>query len=89
MLPDEAPAWPQPDGRVKTSAAWLIERAGFGKGYGTGRVRLSSKHTLALTNRGDATTSELLALAREVRDGVEAAYGIRLVNEPVLVGCEL
>ena len=89
VLPDEAPAWPQPDGRVKTSAAWLIERAGFGKGYGTGRVRLSSKHTLALTNRGGATTSELLALAREVRDGVEAAYGIRLVNEPVLVGCEL
>ena len=89
VLPDDAPAWPQPDGRVKTSAAWLIERAGFGKGYGTGRVRLSSKHTLALTNRGDATTTELLALAREVRDGVEAAYGIRLVNEPVLVGCEL
>jgi UDP-N-acetylmuramate dehydrogenase len=89
VLPDEAPAWPQPDGRVKTSAAWLIERAGFGKGYGTGRVRLSSKHTLALTNRGGATTSELIALAREVRDGVEAAYGIRLVNEPVLVGCEL
>ena len=88
-LPDDAPAWPQPDGRVKTSAAWLIERAGFGKGYGTGRVRLSSKHTLALTNRGGATTAELLALAREVRDGVEAAYGIRLVNEPVLVGCEL
>ena len=54
-----------------------------------GGSRLSSKHTLALTNRGDATTSELLALAREVRDGVEAAYGIRLVNEPVLVGCEL
>ena len=88
-LPDDAPAWPQPDGRVKTSAAWLIERAGFGKGYGAGRVRLSSKHTLALTNRGGATTAELLDLAREVRDGVEAAYGIRLVNEPVLVGCEL
>ncbi len=88
-LPDDAPAWPQPDGRVKTSAAWLIERAGFGKGYGAGRVRLSSKHTLALTNRGGATTAELLDLARQVRDGVEAAYGIRLVNEPVLVGCEL
>ena len=87
--PADAPAWPQPDGRVKTSAAWLIERAGFGKGYGAGPVALSTKHTLALTNRGGATTEQLLALAREVRDGVEAAYGIRLVNEPVLVGCEL
>jgi UDP-N-acetylmuramate dehydrogenase len=89
VLPDGAPAWPQPDGRVKTSAAWLIEQAGFGRGHGDGRVRLSTKHTLALTNRGGATTAELLALAREIRDGVEAAYGIRLVNEPVLVGCEL
>jgi UDP-N-acetylmuramate dehydrogenase len=88
-LPDGAPAWPQPGGRVKTSAAWLIERAGFHKGYGAGPVGLSTKHTLALTNRGGATTEQLLALAREVRDGVEAAHGIRLVNEPVLVGCEL
>ena len=88
-LPEGAPAWPQPDGRVKTSAAWLIEHAGFSRGHGTDRVALSTKHTLALTNRGSATTADLLALAREVRDGVEAAYGIRLVNEPVLVGCEL
>ena len=88
-LPDGAPAWPQPDGRVKTSAAWLIEQAGFHKGYGAGPVGLSTKHTLALTNRGGATTEQLLALAREVRDGVEARHGIRLVNEPVLVGCEL
>ena len=88
-VPEGAPAWPQPDGRVKTSAAWLIEQAGFRKGYGAGPVGLSTKHTLALTNRGGATTEQLLALAREVRDGVEAAHGIRLVNEPVLVGCEL
>ncbi len=91
-LPDGAPAFAQPDGRVKTSAAWLIDNAGFGRGHGLdrgGRAALSTKHTLALTNRGGATTSELLSLAREVRDGVEAAYGIRLVNEPVLVGCEL
>ncbi|MDX6373256.1 MAG: UDP-N-acetylmuramate dehydrogenase [Nocardioidaceae bacterium] len=88
-LPDGAPAWPQPDGRVKTSAAWLIEQAGFHKGYGAGPVGISSKHTLALTNRGGGTTEQLLALARELRDGVEAAYGIPLVNEPVLVGCEL
>ena len=89
VVPDGAPAWPQPDGSVKTSAAWLIERAGFGKGYGDGSARLSTKHTLALTNRGDATTADLLTLAREVRDGVEQRFGIRLVNEPVLVGCTL
>jgi UDP-N-acetylmuramate dehydrogenase len=88
-VPDGAPAWPQPDGRVKTSAAWLIEHAGFSKGHGSGRVALSRKHTLALTNRGGASTTELLDLAREVRDGVERRFGIRLVNEPVLVGCEL
>jgi UDP-N-acetylmuramate dehydrogenase len=88
-VPDGAPAWPQPDGRVKTSAAWLIDHAGFAKGYGTGNVALSSKHPLALTNRGGATTDELLALAREVRDGVAERFGIVLVNEPVLVGCEL
>ena len=70
LVPEGAPAWPQPDGRVKTSAAWLIERSGFSKGYGEGRVRLSTKHTLAITNRGDATTAELLELAREVRDDV-------------------
>nr|WP_207619993.1 UDP-N-acetylmuramate dehydrogenase [Nocardioides sp. IC4_145] len=89
QVPEGAPAWPAGDGLVKTSAAWLIDHAGFGKGYAAGRVSLSTKHALALTNRGDATTEELLALAREVRDGVQAAYGIRLVNEPVLVGCEL
>jgi UDP-N-acetylmuramate dehydrogenase len=88
-VPDGAPAWPQPDGTVKTSAAWLIERAGFTKGYGAGPAGLSTKHTLALTNRGSARAEDLLALAREVRDGVEARFGIRLVNEPVLVGCEL
>jgi UDP-N-acetylmuramate dehydrogenase len=88
-VPEGAPAWPQPDGTVKTSAAWLIEHAGFARGHGSGRVALSSKHTLALTNRGEATTDELLALAREVRGGVEARFGIRLVNEPVQVGCEL
>jgi UDP-N-acetylmuramate dehydrogenase len=88
-VPDGAPAWPQPDGRVKTSAAWLIDHAGFAKGYGTERVSLSTKHTLALTNRGGASTDDLLALAREVRDGVAERFGIVLVNEPVLVGCEL
>ena len=74
---------------MKTSAAWLIEHSGFGKGYGTGTARLSTKHTLALTNRGGASTADLLALAREIRDGVEVRFGILLVNEPVLVGCAL
>jgi UDP-N-acetylmuramate dehydrogenase len=88
QVPEGAPAWPA-DGGVKTSAAWLIEQAGFAKGYGNDRVALSTKHTLALTNRGAGTTADLLHLAGELRDGVEAAYGIRLVNEPVLVGCSL
>jgi UDP-N-acetylmuramate dehydrogenase len=88
-LPAEAPRFAQPDGTVKTSAAWLIDHAGFAKGHGTASVSLSTKHTLALTNRGDGTTAQLLELAREIRDGVQRAYGITLVNEPVLVGCEL
>jgi UDP-N-acetylmuramate dehydrogenase len=86
------PAFPGgPDGdQVKTSAAWLIERAGFGRGFGLpGPAAISTKHTLALTNRGDATARDLLALAAQVRDGVEQAFGVRLVNEPVLVGCSL
>ncbi|MEU7257802.1 UDP-N-acetylmuramate dehydrogenase [Streptomyces rimosus] len=83
------PAFPAGEGRVKTSAAWLIDRAGFTKGYGDGPARISTKHTLALTNRGGATTEDLLALAREVREGVRAAFGITLVNEPVTVGVTL
>ncbi|WP_441245601.1 UDP-N-acetylmuramate dehydrogenase [Kitasatospora sp. McL0602] len=84
-----APAYPAPDGCTKTSAAWLIDQAGFTKGYGTGPATLSTKHTLALTNRGAATTADLLALAREIRDGVRAAFGVELVNEPVTVGVSL
>ncbi|MFB1043040.1 UDP-N-acetylmuramate dehydrogenase [Streptomyces chrestomyceticus] len=83
------PAFPAGEGRVKTSAAWLIDRAGFTKGYGDGPARISTKHTLALTNRGEATTEDLLALAREVREGVRAAFGVTLVNEPVTVGVTL
>ncbi len=77
------------DGQMKLSAGWLIENAGYGKGYGTSRVRVSSKHSLALTNRGGATTEELLALAREIRDGVEARFGIRLRPEAHLTGVTL
>jgi UDP-N-acetylmuramate dehydrogenase len=84
--PDGAPSWPEPSGRVKVSAAWLIEQSGFAKGWGDGRVGLSSKHTLALVNRGGATSAELLDAAREVRDGVRARFGITLVPEPVVVG---
>jgi UDP-N-acetylmuramate dehydrogenase len=77
---------------VKTSAAWLIEHAGFGRGWAVtdgAPASLSTKHTLALTNRGGATTADLLALAREVRDGVRERFGITLVNEPVIFGAEL
>ncbi|AKU17848.1 UDP-N-acetylmuramate dehydrogenase [Luteipulveratus mongoliensis] len=75
---------------VKTSAAWLIDKAGFTKGYGLpGPAALSTKHTLAVTNRGSATAADVAALAREVRDGVEAAFGVRLVNEPIFVGHDL
>lgn len=83
------PAYPAGEGRTKTSAAWLIDKAGFTKGYGDGPARISGKHTLALTNRGAARTEDLLALAREVRDGVYDAFGVTLVNEPVTVGCAL
>jgi UDP-N-acetylmuramate dehydrogenase len=78
-------------GLTKLSAAWLLERAGFSRGHpGPGaRVTLSHKHTLALTNRGGASTEDLLALAREVRDGVLATFGVHLHPEPVLVGCTL
>lgn len=88
-LPADAPRFPAPGGAVKTSAAWLIERAGFPKGYGTPPATLSTKHTLALTNRGGATASDLAALAREVRDGVRSRFGVTLVPEPVMVGVSL
>jgi len=84
------PHWDAPDG-VKLAAGWLVERAGFGKGYpdAGASARLSTKHALALTNRGGATTADVLSLARTVRDGVHAAFGIALHPEPVLVGCVL
>ncbi|WP_193790009.1 UDP-N-acetylmuramate dehydrogenase [Streptomonospora alba] len=82
------PAHVDDEGRAKISAAWLIDHAGFTRGYGS-PARISTKHTLALTNPGDATTEDLLALAREVRAGVAKAFGITLVNEPVLVGAAL
>ncbi|WP_425859902.1 UDP-N-acetylmuramate dehydrogenase [Arthrobacter sp. TWP1-1] len=95
-LPEDAPSWPAGE-LVKLSAAWLIEHAGFTKGYGlagevqpgTPTASLSTKHTLAITNRGGARAEDVLAVAREVRDGVVRQFGITLVPEPVLVGCSL
>jgi UDP-N-acetylmuramate dehydrogenase len=109
LLPDDAPRYPVrsatpatstgpslgalDDSLVKTSAAWLIERSGFTKGYGVAGehspARLSTRHTLALTNRGGATAADLVALARTVRDGVLDTFGIELEPEPVLVGISL
>ncbi|HEV2059593.1 MAG TPA: UDP-N-acetylmuramate dehydrogenase [Solirubrobacteraceae bacterium] len=81
------PAWPVEPRAVKTSAAWLIERAGFQRGYGNpAGIAISSKHTLALTNRGGGTTTELVALAREIAAGVREAFGVELRPEPVFVG---
>ncbi|MDQ3357292.1 MAG: UDP-N-acetylmuramate dehydrogenase [Actinomycetota bacterium] len=86
----EPPQFPGAGGAVKTSAAWLIDRAGFSKGHGMpGPAALSTKHTLAVTNRGAAGSADVVTLAREVRDGVQEAFGVRLVNEPVLVDMEL
>ncbi len=85
----EVPAYPEPGGRFKVPAAWLIDRAGFPKGYGSGAARLSTKHVLAITNRGGASAEDVLALAREIRDGVRERLGVCLVNEPSLVDAEL
>ena len=90
MLPPEAPRYPAGDGLVKTSAAWLIDHSGFGKGFGLpGPASLSTKHTLAITNRGSASAADVLRVAREVRDGVRQAFGLDLVPEPELINCSL
>ena len=84
------PTFPAAPGQVKVPAAWLIEHSGFAKGYpGADGARISTKHTLALTNPGTATTASLLALAREITDGVRKSFGVELTPEPVLAGAEL
>jgi UDP-N-acetylmuramate dehydrogenase len=96
-LPEDAPRYPGgQDGLTKLSAAWLIDRAGYAKGFGLeqngpsgGRASLSTKHTLAITNRGGARTEDMLAIAREVRRGVVERFGIELHPEPLLIGVEL
>lgn len=82
----EPPHYAAGNGCVKVPAAWLIEQAGFGKGFSRGAAGVSSRHTLALINRGDATAAEIMALANEIRSTVEMRFGILLAMEPVLVG---
>jgi UDP-N-acetylmuramate dehydrogenase len=82
----EVPQWSQPDGRVKLAAGWLIERAGFNRGYRKGPVGISSNHALALVHHGGGQTADLLALARQVRKGVHDTFGVQLDAEPILVG---
>jgi UDP-N-acetylmuramate dehydrogenase len=80
------PRWPEGDGRVKLSAAWLIERAGFRRGEGQGPVALSTRHSLAIVCREGARAADVVAFAREIRARVEARFSIRLVPEPVFWG---
>ena len=88
-LPDAAPKWPLIDGRVKISAAWLIENAGMHKGDEVGGARISTKHVLALTNSGDATAADIAELAKRARDHVKEKFGITLETEVNLVGVEI
>jgi len=88
-LPADAPRWPQTDGRVKTSAAWLIEHSGIIKGQSIGGARISTKHVLALTNSGDAKASEIAALAKLAQEKVLATFNISLEPEVNLVGLNL
>jgi UDP-N-acetylmuramate dehydrogenase len=88
-LPADAPRWPLEDGRVKTSAAWLIENAGVAKGSAHGGARVSTKHVLALTNAGDATASDLVELAKSAQAKVYEKFAITLEPEVNLVGLSL
>src|SRR5215468_8859796 len=83
---EKVPNFPADDGKVKIPAAWLIERAGFQKGYCRGRAGISSKHTLAIINRGGATAREVTGLMNEIRERVEERFGVSLIPEPVFVG---
>ena len=78
------PRWPQPDGRVKLSAAWLIEHAGFTRGYREGAVAISTRHSLAVVAHDGARAREVLGFAARLRDAVCARFGIRLMLEPVV-----
>jgi UDP-N-acetylmuramate dehydrogenase len=84
---ERPPRFDAGDGRFKLAAAWLVERAGFPRGWGEGRVGVSRKHALALVNRGGGSAGELLTVARTIREGVKGRFGVELEPEPVLVGC--
>lgn len=86
---ERPPSFPASEGKVKIPAAWLIERAGFQKGYSRGRAGISSKHTLAIINRGEATAREVLELMREIQDRVMQNFNVALAPEPVFVGFQL
>ena len=88
-LPSEAPRWQQPDGKVKTSAAWLMEHAGITKGEKLAGAQISNKHVLALTNSGDATAEDIVELAKKARKKVFEKFGIKLQAEVQLVGVDL
>ena len=88
-LPSDAPKWPMPDGRVKTSAAWLMEHAGVSKGDRLAGAQISPKHVLALSNSGDATATDLIDLARSAQEKVKSKFGIELQSEVQLVGLSL
>ena len=88
-LPSDAPRWPMSDGRVKTSAAWLMEHAGVSKGDQLAGAQISPKHVLALSNAGDATAKDLIALAKSAQEKVRAKFGITLQTEVQLVGLSL
>jgi UDP-N-acetylmuramate dehydrogenase len=80
------PSFPVGNGLVKVPAAWLIERAGFYKGYSLGSAGLSANHTLALINRGNASASDMIALKKKIEDRVQEVFSILLAPEPVFVG---
>lgn len=88
-LPAAAPRWPASQGQIKTSAAWLIEQAGFVRGFRAGSAGISAKHTLALTTQSPASATDVIALARHIIDSVDHAFGIVLSVEPTLVGLSL
>jgi UDP-N-acetylmuramate dehydrogenase len=86
VAPENAPNWPEADGSVKVSAAWLIEQAGFAKGFSlNGRAALSSKHTLAITNRGDATSADISELADHIAAGIKTKFDIELKPEATFI----
>lgn len=88
-LPEDAPRWPTADGRVKISAAWLIQNSGINKGYKHGGAQISNKHVLALTNSGAASAAEIVELAREVQASVMNKFAIKLEAEVNIVGTNL